>query len=243
MVKKKLKVGFVGCPPDDVLARYRGHELIDLDNGIPGVRRESRRMLPATTCAIVKRIFDNAVALKPDVIVFDQGHGKCDPARMVSLLLKDLFDFHLISTDNTSASGQGTPLCDAALPLRQKVAMILDGLTGPQNRSVQAEPSPKAGIWGVPASDFSLYDLFPRGTRIYGWLRCMENRTPADLGLECRVDEGIPVVFFSQAFCHKNILAKHLAKKYNGLYFDLEEKITGTIEAKVEAFLRFRGAL
>jgi hypothetical protein len=242
-VRKKRRVGFVGCPPESVLSEYRKDELIDLDNHLAGIRRPSQRMLPATTCAIVKRIFDNAVALKPEVIVFDQGYGKCDPARMIAILLKEAFDFELITTSNMNTEGRGTPLCDAALPLRQKVDTILDDLIDPRRRDIQEEPSPKAGIWGVPASDFSLYDLFPRGTKIFGWLRCLENRTPADLDLECLVDDGLPVVFFSQAFCHKNILAKHLAKKYNGLYFDLEEKVSGTIKAKVEAFLRFRGAL
>ena len=243
MGKKKLKVGFVGCPPEDILAPYREHRLIDLDNHYPAVRRESQQKLPATTCAIVKRIYDNALAFKPDILIFDQGYGKCDPARMVSLLLKEELGMPVIGTDNTSMAGKGTPVSDSSLPLRKKVEIILDDLVKPRRRTVHPEKAPKAGIWGVPASDFSLYDLFPDGTKIYGWLRCLENRTPADLDLECMVDQEIPVVFFSQAFCHKNILAKHLAKKYNGLYFDLEENISGTIRAKVEAFLRFRGAV
>ena len=54
------------------------------------------------------------------------------------------------------------------------------------------------------------------------------------------MDPEVPTVFFAQSFCHKNVMAKHLAEKYGGLYFDLDGRVTRSIRAKVEAFLRFR---
>ena len=56
--------------------------------------------------------------------------------------------------------------------------------------------------------------LFPNTTQVYGWIRCVEAGTPADLDLEMYVDENVPTVFYSQAFCSKSSLAKYLADKY-----------------------------
>ena len=67
----------------------------------------------------------------------------------------------------------------------------------------------------------------------------MENKTPADLDLECQVDEDIPIVFFSQSFCQKSALAYMLAKKYNGLFVEMDKELNKSIKAKIEAFLRF----
>ena len=70
-----------------------------------------------------------------------------------------------------------------------------------------------------------------------GWLRCFENRTPADLNLECLVPAGVPTVFFAQTFCSKNILARHLARRHNGLYVDSDGTLSRSERAKIEAFL------
>ena len=65
----------------------------------------------------------------------------------------------------------------------------------------------------------------------------MERDTPADLETEVYVPGGVPTVFFAQAFCQKNVLARFLARKHRGLYVEVDEKMTRAVRAKVEAFL------
>ncbi|MCE5271087.1 hypothetical protein LLH00_07350 [bacterium] len=238
-------VGFIGCPPEDRMARWRGCALVDLDNVQPGVRSgRSEAFLPATTCRIIKRILDNALALKPSVIVFDDGYSKCDNARFLGRLLADLLpETQLVRTQNDNLIGAGVRVCDSTLPLAQKVGLILDGIVSPQDLSgLQACANPPAAFWGVPCADDEVYSLFPVGTQVLGWLRCFENRTPADLDLECWVPQGVPTVFFAQTFCSKNILARHLAARHNGLYVDIDGAISRSERAKIEAFLHFRAS-
>ncbi len=215
-------------------------ELIDLDNLYSGIPAASESDLPKTTCRIIKRIYDNALAMELDEIVFDEGYGKCDFGRVVASILADRLSIPIRRTRNVSTEASGTPVSDSSLPLRRKMEIILDDFIRPAERVLTPEADPPAAVWGVPCSDFSLYDLFPDGTRILGWARCFENRTPADVDLEAFVEPHVPTVFFAQAFCHKNVLAKALADKHSGLYFDIDGRVTLPIRAKVEAFLRFR---
>jgi hypothetical protein len=157
----------------------------------------------------------------------------------VATILEDRLDIPVLRTRNDNLKGRGTPLCDSNLPLLKKAERILDGLTDTTHPPDLEPVVPPAALWGVPASDFELYKLFPDKTRLIGWFRCLENRTPADESLELSVDPDVPTVFFSQAFCHKNILAKHLAARYNGLYVDMDGTLTASVRAKVETFLRF----
>ena len=239
-----MKVGLVGCPPDEALWSYRGSELFDLDNDYPGIANSDSDLLPKNVCAIIKRIIKNGLALPLDVIVYDLGQGKCDAARVAVEILTQRLDIPVIKTMNHNKSGKGTPVSDSSLTLREKARRILDGLLiwNGDTLDVKEEPLPKAAIWGVPAADLSIYDLFPPGTKLLGWFRCLENRTPADLDFELYVEPGIPTVFFAQTFCHKNILAKELAKRYGGLYVDADGSLTNSTKAKIEAFLRFNGA-
>ena len=73
--------------------------------------------------------------------------------------------------------------------------------------------------------------FFPNTTQVYGWIRCVEAKTPADLELEMYVDENVPTVFYAQAFCAKSQLAKYLADKYNGLYIDIDDYASNSIKA------------
>ncbi len=222
------------------MEEIRAAELIDLDNAYARTPTPSESDLPKTTCRIIKRIYDNARTMDLDEIVFDEGYGKCDFARGVASILEDRLNVPIRRTRNSCLEGRGTPVSDSTLPLRQKVEIILDDFIRPVRRTLVPEAHPPVAVWGVPCSDFSLYDLFPGGTKVLGWTRCFENRTPADEDLERVVEPNIPTVFFAQAFCHKNALAKHLAEKYSGLYFDVDGQVTLPIRAKVEAFLRFR---
>jgi len=241
----RRKVGFVGCPPEEVMARYRrpDTELLDLDNQFPGVPLSAaEELLPANTCSIIKRILANCLALRPGVIIYDDGYSKCDNARFLGEMIEELLpDVHLERTQNDSTRSHGTLICDSDLPLPEKVELILEDLVSPVDKSRLVPcPEPPAAFWGVPCADFSIYELFPRGTQVLGWMRCFENRTPADLELECWIPPDVPTVFFAQTFCSKNILAKYLAHKHNGLYVDSDGVLTRSERAKIEAFLHFR---
>jgi len=268
--ERKRRIGFAGCPPEEVLAPRRCEELIDLDNLVEGVEHRSESLLPRTTCRIIRRILDNALALNLDEIVIDEGYGKCDTARGLADVLEELLDIPITRTQNENRVGAGTPISDSDLPLVRKIELILDGLVRPAigaSRVVQAsactaqaeahsagsgqacgtqqgrlKPAvPLTAIWGVPAADFAIYELFPDGTPVLGWTRCLENRTPADWKLETWVPEGLPTVFFAQTFCPKNVVASHLARKHNGLHVDVDGVLSQPVRAKIEAFLRFRG--
>ncbi len=242
MAQTKRRIGFVGLPPEEVLAPRRSETLIDLDNLLPDVPPASETALPRTTCHILRRVLDNARALALDEIVIDVGAGKCDSARWLAEILEDTLAIPVLRTHNDNRVGAGTPLCDSDLPLTRKLELILDGIITPQALPVPPAPPPKAAFWGVPAADFRLYDLFPDGTQVLGWTRCLENRTPADEDLERWVPEGVPTVFFSQNFCAKALLAQHLARRHGGLFVDLDGVLARPVRAKIEAFLRFNGA-
>lgn len=236
---KKL-VGFVGLPSEDVLAQYSDYEMVDLDNSYPNVPLVTGQFLSPNTCHIIKRVVSNALSLPLHAVIFDDSPGKCDMARMAAKLIADRTQMKVIIAPNKNRRGRGVPICDSTLEPIEKAQRILDGLTAPAKmEDIVYESNPPAGVWGVPAADLNLYRLFPRGTRLLGWFRCLENRTPADEELELQVFESIPTVFFAQTFCHKNIIAKHLAEKYGGLYVDADGVITGAVKAKIEAFLKF----
>ncbi len=242
MADHERRIGFAGCPPEAVLAPLRAEQLIDLDNLVEGVEHRSESLLPRTTCRIIRRILDNALALPLDGIVIDEGYGKCDTARGLADVLEELLDIPIIRTRNDNRVGAGTPISDSDLPVARKMELILEGLVRPQRLKLHPQPRPRAAIWGVPAADFAIYPLFPDGAQVLGWTRCLENRTPADWGIETYVPEGTPTVFFSQTFCPKNVVAAQLARKHNGLHVDVDGALSQPVRAKIEAFLRFRGA-
>ena len=61
-----------------------------------------------------------------------------------------------------------------------------------------------------------------------------------DFYLETYVREDLPTIFFTQAFCSKTFLAKHLANKYDGLFIDVDALSNNSVKAKIEAFLKLR---
>lgn len=238
-----LKVGFVGYPPDEIMRKYRSEELIDLDNDLGRVEEKSDLYLPKISCSVIKRIFNNALALRPQRIIFDVGEGKCDSGRFLSWILREHFDMDIVETRNQNRKGRGTVICDSRLPLRRKFDLILNNVVESKGYKLEKEPRPRAGFWSVPCWDARIFDLFPDGTRIFGWTRCFENGTPADLELECYIDKDIPMVFYAQTFCSKNLLAKNLARVCGGLYVDCDGRLTASVKAQIEAFLYLRGAV
>ncbi len=235
------RIGIVGHPPESVLKAYRsaGATLVDLDIPRPEAPiRLADPHVPRVFCATLRTVLANALALPLDAIVSGVGEDKCDGMRFLVRILRDLGLGPVRETRNLAVEGFGTPLCDGKGPLRARVEAVMDRVvTGVRANPPPPEPDPPAAFWGVPPCDLSLLDLFPDHTQILGWTRCVENDTPADLEVETYVPPGVPAVFFAQSFCQKNVLAKYLAGKHEGLYVEADEKVTGSIRAKVEAFL------
>jgi hypothetical protein len=242
-----IKVGIAGVPDQEILDRYKkiGVEIVDLDMPIDCVDYFDaiEKLSPKIYCATLKTVFVNALTLTPDVIIADVGEGKCDGMRFISEVLHDLLPgTEIITTRNVNAKPQGNPISVSDLPLKEKMNRIVNSVIMEVDKNV-IQCKPTAGFWGVPPRDFSILDLFPNTTHIYGWARCMENKAPENMEIEMYVDEGIPIVFFAQSFCQKTMLAKYLASKYNGLFVDVDALLDDSTRAKVIAFLTLRGAI
>ena len=259
-MKNVKKIGFWGYPDPEVVNRikkqYPNSEWVDLDIdfGYPRVN-----ILPESNCKIIRNIVDNVFYLKPDLIIAPKGKDKCDSGWFVSKILeKEGFDIVTTIYEKLEPKRE-IKICTSNLPLYDKVQLITAGIINPEifekYSILPPNPLPQGtgevvtgldahlplpGFWGVPPNDLEILKLFPDSTRVYGWLRCVEAGTPADLDLEMYVDENVPTVFYAQAFCAKSQLAKYLADKYNGLYIDIDDYASNSIKAKIEAFLRLR---
>lgn len=235
-------IGFWGYPEPDIINkvknRYPNHEWIDLDIDFS---YPATNILPESYCKIIKNIIDNAMYLKPKLIVAPIGKDKCDSGWFASKILSDM-GFNVITTIYEELEPKREiKICTSDLPLIEKVQLITAGIIDNKiYKKDYRQTKPTAGFWGVPPNDLSLLQLFPDTTSVYGWTRCVEAGTPADLDLEMFVDENVPTVFYAQAFCSKAQLAKYLADKYNGLYIDIDDYASSSVKAKVEAFLRLR---
>jgi hypothetical protein len=241
-------IGIIGLPSRRLLDKFRGEDIVDLDCPLQGVLScdavESR--CPKIFCAILTTCFTNAMILKPHAILADVGPGKCEGARYLCAILRELLPSTKILTEQNldSACGPASNCECYTVPLRERMQRIVDRVIRPELPDFPKTNSfPRAGFWGVPPSDFAILESFPDETVVLGWSRCMDSRTPADLELEMNVPEAIPVVFFSQSFCQKSILAKTLAEKHHGLFVECDEKVDNSTVQKIEAFLKLRGAL
>ncbi|MBD3180642.1 hypothetical protein GF312_00015 [Candidatus Poribacteria bacterium] len=241
------KIGIIGLPTQNELDNYiiEDSEVVDLDMPVDGVEYfgEIEQLAPKVYCATLRTVFTNALVLKPEIIIADVGEGKCDGMRFIAEILKELLPkTKIITTRNTDNKPTGNPISISCLPLKEKMNRIVDSvITDVDNNLTPCKPT--AGFWGVPPRDFSILDLFPDTTHIFGWARCMENKTPDNLDIELIVNPDIPTVFFAQSFCQKTILARYLAQKYNGLFVDVDSQLDDSAEAKIIAFLTLRGAL
>ncbi len=240
MSKNKL-IGMWGFPDPEILnqikLKYPGFEIIDLDQNL---NHPNTELLPDNSCKIIKNIVDNAVYLKNnlELIIASVGEEKCDAGRFAARILTEL-GFNIIETkyNKTCTKKIKIPVSTSDLPLKQKVLTIMDNIIVPVKKEFRIKKA-DYGFWGVPPNDISILDLFPDNTHVYGWTRCVEAGAPADLDLEMFVDENIPTVFYAQTFCAKMQLGKHLARKYNGLYLDVDDVASNSVKAKIEAFIR-----
>ena len=173
------------------------------------------------------------------VILAPIGKDKCDSGWFAYEILKDMGYPVISSIFEEIKYKKEVKISTSNLPLRQKVELITKGIYEPQVLELE-QCRAKFGFWGVPPNDLSILELFPDETHLYGWTRCVEAMAPADIELEMYIDINVPTVFYSQSFCSKAQLAKYLADKYNGLYIDIDDTVTNSTKAKIEAFLRLR---
>lgn len=239
------RIGIVGVPPLAVIAdiNRRGDTIVDLDEPqVTASIDQTAPFIPRVYCAILRTVVLNCLHLRLDQVVIDVGPGKCDCALHVSEVLGDLLNIPVIRTRNLDTRAFGHPLCTAQLPLIEKFSRITRGVQSAAPYAPTRPCRPSCGFWGVPPRDFSLLSPFPNTTHVFGWTRCMENKTPADLELEKVFDAGIPTVFFSQSFCAKSALAKHLAGKHpRAIAIDCDVTPGSSTRAKIEAFLELNG--
>lgn len=233
-------IGIWGYPEPEIFLqirqKYPHHEIIDLD---VSYEMPNSGIIPDAYCRIIRNIIDNSIALKDnlEIIVASVGEEKCDSGRLAAKILQDM-NFNIIQTKyNLSRKNNDTPISKSNLRLKKKIVTIMDNLINKQEISFE-QTAPEYGFWGVPPNDLSILELFPDTTHVYGWTRCVEAERPADIDLEMFVDEQVPTVFFAQTFCSKMQLAKYLAKKYNGLYVDVDDKASESVKAKIEAFIQ-----
>jgi hypothetical protein len=236
------RIGIVGIPPLAIIQRLEaaGDTIFDLDE--PIVKKDielASSYLPRVFCAILRTVVVNAISLKPDVIYIDVGPGKCDCALHTATILTDILpETTVIPTRNHDRTDFGTPLCTARMPLLDKLSAITKSVQSARPHLELPACIPTAGFWGVPPRDFSLLSLFPETTHVFGWTRCMENKTPDHQQLEELYNPDIPTIFFAQSFCAKTALARHLAKKHpHGLYVDCDVTAGNSAKAKIQAFL------
>ena len=241
----KSKIGIVGIPPLAVIRKINADrdKIVDLDE--PQLQLPidlSSKYLPRVYCAILRTVVLNAMHLDLDRIYIDVGPGKCDCALHVSTILTNMLDIPITTTRNLDMEAFGTPICRSKLPLLDKFLAITKGVQSSEPSPYHDPCTPTAGFWGVPPRDFSILSLFPDTTHVYGWTRCMENKTPADLELESQYNPHIPTVFFAQSFCAKTALARHLADLHpKALYLDCDVNAGSSARAKIEAFLELSG--
>ena len=235
-------IGFWGYPHPDLIEKYKKLYPnaiwidFDIDYGFP-----KQDILPESYCAIIKNIINCAFYYKNQLLVIlaPIGKDKCDSGWFAYEILKDMGYPVISSIFEEIKYKKEVKISTSNLPLRQKVELITKGIYEPQVLELE-QCRAKFGFWGVPPNDLSILELFPDETHLYGWTRCVEAMAPADIELEMYIDVNVPTVFYSQSFCSKAQMAKYLADKYNGLYIDIDDTVTNSTKAKIEAFLRLR---
>ncbi len=236
-------MGFMGVPPRRFMVEARRHcrDIVDLDMPRDDVcKSEAEAFLPRIYCATLRTVLANALHLPIDWMILATGYDKCDGGRFVAQIIRHEIDIPVLTVGNPRAGTLPAPISDSHLPLVDKVNRIIDWVGGLDVDTPRAVEDFKIGFWGVPPHDQDILGLFPNETRLLGWTRMMEAGVPADIDLELWVPDELPTVFYAQAFCQKNGIAKYLAEKHNGLYVEVDHNLSSSAKAKTEAFLEFR---
>ena len=240
MLTTEFNIGFVGVPPKKLLIslnkKYKNIKWFDLDE--PNFKIKNSNNIPKTVCKIIQTIYSNFINLNLDIFIATTGSSKCDFMEYLIPILKNLKpNVKIIEINNIENEVQPQEISMSDLPLIKKFKLICKSVTKIINKTHVTPREAKAGFWGVPPYDYSILELFPNRTHIFGWTRCMEAKTPSNLELELLVNPNIPTVFYSQLFCAKSIMAKNLAEKYNGLFVESDGIIDNSIKEKISAFL------
>ncbi len=238
--------GIVGVPPLAVMKELNNPAItiVDLDEPQGRIDLESASpFLPRVYCGILRTVIANSLSLKPDIIYIDTGPGKCDCAIHTATVLEDILpDTQIVRCKNQDSADFGVSLCRTRMDLVEKMSAITSAVQDVNPLREHTPCQATAGFWGVPPRDFSLLSLFPDTTHIYGWTRCMENKTPDNMSMESHYNPDIPTVFFAQSFCAKTALARHLAARHpHGLYLDCDVTAGNSAKAKIQAFLELSG--
>jgi len=233
-------------PPLAIIKELNADSITIHDLDTPMIKADmelTAPFLPRVYCAILRTVVLNALHLTLDAIYIDVGPGKCDCALHTATVLQDMLDIPVHKTRNDDTTAFGNPISRTKLDLLQKFERITEGVKTATKPSDQPSAcTPTAGFWGVPPRDFSILELFPDTTHIYGWTRCMENKTPADHELELHFNPDVPTVFYAQSFCAKTALARHLALNHpHGLCLDSDVTAGSSAKAKIQAFLELSG--
>ncbi len=241
-------IGIVGVPPLEVITQIESEECTVFDLDEPIVQEDietASPFLPRVYCAILRTVIVNSLSLRPHTIYIDVGPGKCDCALHTATILESLLpETTIFRTRNQDLVDFGTPLCTTQMALFDKMNAITSSVQSSAPHTDLPACTPSAGFWGVPPRDFSLLKIFPDTTHVYGWTRCMENKTPDNKGLEEHFNPNIPMVFFAQSFCAKTALAHHLANQHPyALYLDCDVTAGNSAKAKIQAFLELSGVL
>lgn len=239
-------IAFFGHPRFEIINKakldYPNAEFVDLDIDF---NYPDLKLLPDNYCVIIKNIFNNAMHLKDRIIkvLAATGKDKCDSGYFLSeILIAEGFivEQSVFEDKCPDLNALKLPISKSNLPLKQKVELITKNIIEQKDYSHLKAIEPAFGFWGVPPNDLNILDLFPNNTEIFGWLRAVEAGYPGDWEIETFAQQGLPIVFFTQAFCSKTFVAKRLATKYNGLFIDIDKTPTNSIKAKIEAFIKLR---
>ena len=162
-------IGFWGYPDpkvvNDLKRDYPNAQWIDLDIDFSYPKTN---ILPEAYCKIIRNIIDNAIFLKPELIVAPIGKDKCDSGWFASKILIDK-GFNVIQTIFEDLEPKREiKVCTSKLPLYDKITTITDSIINTKlldrdfeqaiipNNNTSKNPSFTPGFWGVPPNDLEL---------------------------------------------------------------------------------------
>lgn len=247
--KRNYCAGFWGQPDQETMDIFVACNYTFIDLDIPRENNTCPAFVPQTTCQIIRNIMANAHELKNslDFIVAATGEDKCEQGRNAALLLSNE-GFRIINATNTNRTPlRPCLLSNAAAPLRQRITRIMELVYKPLTKEEETYykarqiEEPACVFHGVPPADLSLLDLFPANTRFAGWTKLVELGIPGRTDLEWQVEPHFPTVFFTQSFCHKELPANYWSKQSGGLHIEAHGAMTGSTEAKLQAYLGLAG--
>lgn len=240
------KIGFFGQPDQKTMDIFNqaGYDFLDLDINSSN---PNRKMVPEVTCHIIQDIVNNALFYQDqlDYIICTTSADKCDQGRNTMHLLSNL-NFKLIDASNFNSKKLREPIISQAYgSLKKRIVRIMELVYNPLTKEEieyykahQCES--QFNFHGVPPRDIDLLENFPDKTHIEGWIKLVEMGIPSRVDLEWKIEKDVPTIFYTQSFCNKQMMAQFYANKTNGLYLDGHESVTGSMKAKLEAFLRLR---